>query len=56
MSVVSLCFLLPRFHLDPPLPSLDGYTFYSVSQEHIVEELDEEARRARAQASKTDAN
>ncbi|XP_035001315.1 cytochrome c oxidase assembly factor 3 homolog, mitochondrial [Hippoglossus stenolepis] len=33
-----------------------GYTFYSVSQEHIVEELDEETRRARAQGSKTDAN
>ncbi|AWP18040.1 putative cytochrome c oxidase assembly factor 3 -like mitochondrial [Scophthalmus maximus] len=24
-----------------------GYTFYSVSQEHIVDEMDEEAKRAR---------
>ncbi|KAM9837833.1 cytochrome c oxidase assembly factor 3 homolog, mitochondrial [Aulostomus maculatus] len=33
-----------------------GYTFYSVSQERIVDELDEEAKRARMQGSKTGAN
>ncbi|XP_040922692.1 cytochrome c oxidase assembly factor 3 homolog, mitochondrial [Toxotes jaculatrix] len=33
-----------------------GYTFYSVSQERIVDELDEEARRARLQGPKTGAN
>lgn len=33
-----------------------GYTFYSVSQERIMDELDEEAKRARLQAPKTGAN
>ncbi|KAM6897633.1 cytochrome c oxidase assembly factor 3 homolog, mitochondrial [Xenentodon cancila] len=33
-----------------------GYTFYSVSQERIMDEIDEEAKRARLQAPKTGAN
>lgn len=33
-----------------------GYTFYSVSQERIMDEMDEEARRARLQGPKTGAN
>ncbi|XP_075896688.1 cytochrome c oxidase assembly factor 3 homolog, mitochondrial isoform X2 [Nelusetta ayraudi] len=33
-----------------------GYTFYSVSQERIMDEMDEEARRARGQGSKTGTN
>lgn len=33
-----------------------GYTFYSVSQEKIMDELDEEAKRARLQEPKTGAN
>ncbi|XP_015217431.1 cytochrome c oxidase assembly factor 3 homolog, mitochondrial [Lepisosteus oculatus] len=33
-----------------------GYTFYSVSQEKILDELDEEARVARMRAPKTSAN
>ncbi|XP_008285752.1 cytochrome c oxidase assembly factor 3 homolog, mitochondrial [Stegastes partitus] len=33
-----------------------GYTFYSVSQERIMDELDEEAKRARLQGPKTGAN
>ncbi|CAK6956859.1 cytochrome c oxidase assembly factor 3 homolog%2C mitochondrial [Scomber scombrus] len=35
---------------------LDGYTFYSFSQERIMEELDEEAKRTRMQGPKTGAN
>lgn len=34
----------------------DGYTFYSVSQERIMDEMDEEAKRARMQGPKTGAN
>jgi len=34
-------------------PSSDGYTFYSVSQERIMDEIDEEAK---ARAPKTGAN
>merc|ERR1711915_114011 len=33
-----------------------GYTFYSVSQEKIMDEMDEEARRARSQGPNTGAN
>ncbi|XP_032357895.1 cytochrome c oxidase assembly factor 3 homolog, mitochondrial [Etheostoma spectabile] len=33
-----------------------GYTFYSVSQEKIMDEIDEEAKRARLQGPKTGAN
>ncbi|KAI1896542.1 hypothetical protein AGOR_G00095840 [Albula goreensis] len=33
-----------------------GYTFYSVSQEKIMDELDEEAKVARTRAPKTAAN
>ncbi|TMS22067.1 cytochrome c oxidase assembly factor 3 homolog, mitochondrial [Larimichthys crocea] len=33
-----------------------GYTFYSVSQERVIDELDEEAKRARLQGPKTGAN
>ncbi|XP_053197964.1 cytochrome c oxidase assembly factor 3 homolog, mitochondrial [Scomber japonicus] len=33
-----------------------GYTFYSFSQERIMEELDEEAKRARMEGPKTGAN
>ncbi|XP_059181093.1 cytochrome c oxidase assembly factor 3 homolog, mitochondrial [Centropristis striata] len=33
-----------------------GYTFYSVSQERVVDEMDEEVKRARLQAPKTGAN
>ncbi|KAJ8379031.1 hypothetical protein AAFF_G00232000 [Aldrovandia affinis] len=33
-----------------------GYTFYSVSQEKIMDELDEEAKVARTRATKTAAN
>ncbi|XP_031170627.1 cytochrome c oxidase assembly factor 3 homolog, mitochondrial [Sander lucioperca] len=33
-----------------------GYTFYSVSQERIMDEIDEEARRARLHGPKTGAN
>lgn len=34
----------------------DGYTFFSVSQERIMDEIDEEAKRARLQGPKTGAN
>ncbi|XP_047464081.1 cytochrome c oxidase assembly factor 3 homolog, mitochondrial [Mugil cephalus] len=33
-----------------------GYTFFSVSQERIMDEIDEEAKRARMQGPKTGAN
>ncbi|KAM8888834.1 cytochrome c oxidase assembly factor 3 homolog, mitochondrial [Synchiropus splendidus] len=33
-----------------------GYTFYSVSQERIMDEMDEEAKRARMQGPRTGAN
>ncbi|XP_030631181.1 cytochrome c oxidase assembly factor 3 homolog, mitochondrial [Chanos chanos] len=33
-----------------------GYTFYSVSQERIMDEIDEEAKNARIRGSKTGAN
>ncbi|XP_040032476.1 cytochrome c oxidase assembly factor 3 homolog, mitochondrial [Gasterosteus aculeatus] len=33
-----------------------GYTFYSVSQERIMDEMDAEAKRARGQGPKTGAN
>ncbi|XP_037610791.1 cytochrome c oxidase assembly factor 3 homolog, mitochondrial [Sebastes umbrosus] len=33
-----------------------GYTFYSVSQERIMDEMDEEAKRAKLQGPKTGAN
>uniref|UniRef100_A0A1A7WDN3 Cytochrome c oxidase assembly factor 3 n=1 Tax=Iconisemion striatum TaxID=60296 RepID=A0A1A7WDN3_9TELE len=33
-----------------------GYTFYSVSQERIMDEIDEEAKRSRLQGPKTGAN
>ncbi|KAJ7984877.1 hypothetical protein DPEC_G00359330 [Dallia pectoralis] len=33
-----------------------GYTFYSVSQEKIMDELDDQAKVARMRASKTGAN
>ncbi|KAJ0060077.1 hypothetical protein NL108_002881 [Boleophthalmus pectinirostris] len=33
-----------------------GYTFWSVSQERIMDEIDEEAKRARSQMPKTGAN
>ncbi|KAK9530095.1 cytochrome c oxidase assembly factor 3 homolog, mitochondrial [Anarhichas minor] len=33
-----------------------GYTFYAVSQERIMDEMDEEAKRARLQGPKTGAN
>ncbi|XP_065113638.2 cytochrome c oxidase assembly factor 3 homolog, mitochondrial [Paramisgurnus dabryanus] len=33
-----------------------GYTFYSVSQEKIMDEIDEEARTAKIHTSKTGAN
>lgn len=31
-------------------PSADGYTFYSVSQEQFLDELEQEAEAARARA------
>lgn len=40
----------------PPAHLPDGYTFYSVSQERIMDEMDEEAKRARMQGPKTGAN
>lgn len=44
-------------HWPWPLAHLpDGYTFYSVSQERIMDEMDEEAKRARLQGQKTGAN
>lgn len=44
-------------YLPWPLAALpDGYTFYSVSQERIMDEIDEEAKRARMQGPKTGAN
>uniref|UniRef100_A0A1A8IHT5 Cytochrome c oxidase assembly factor 3 n=1 Tax=Nothobranchius kuhntae TaxID=321403 RepID=A0A1A8IHT5_NOTKU len=33
-----------------------GYTFYSVSQERIMDEIDEEAKRSRLSGPKTGAN
>ncbi|XP_068610684.1 cytochrome c oxidase assembly factor 3 homolog, mitochondrial [Brachionichthys hirsutus] len=33
-----------------------GYTFYSVAQERLMDELDEEAKRARTQGPKSGAN
>ncbi|XP_051530992.1 cytochrome c oxidase assembly factor 3 homolog, mitochondrial [Myxocyprinus asiaticus] len=33
-----------------------GYTFYSVSQEKVMDEIDEEARAAKIRAPKTGAN
>ncbi|XP_029311834.1 cytochrome c oxidase assembly factor 3 homolog, mitochondrial [Cottoperca gobio] len=33
-----------------------GFTFYSVSQEKVMDEMDEEAKRARLQAPKNGAN
>ncbi|XP_008435519.1 cytochrome c oxidase assembly factor 3 homolog, mitochondrial [Poecilia reticulata] len=36
--------------------SIYGYTFYSVSQERIMDEIDEEAKRARLKGPKTGAN
>ncbi|XP_069016277.1 cytochrome c oxidase assembly factor 3 homolog, mitochondrial [Embiotoca jacksoni] len=33
-----------------------GYTFYSVSQERIMDEIDEEAKRVRMQTPKSGAN
>uniref|UniRef100_A0A1A8GY33 Cytochrome c oxidase assembly factor 3 n=1 Tax=Nothobranchius korthausae TaxID=1143690 RepID=A0A1A8GY33_9TELE len=33
-----------------------GYTFYSVSQERIMDEIDEEAKRSRLPGPKTGAN
>ncbi|XP_070707405.1 cytochrome c oxidase assembly factor 3 homolog, mitochondrial [Pempheris klunzingeri] len=33
-----------------------GYTFFSVSQERIMDEIDDEAKRARLQGPKTGAN
>ncbi|KAF7666203.1 hypothetical protein LDENG_00115870 [Lucifuga dentata] len=33
-----------------------GYTFYSVAQERIMDEIDEEAKHARMQGPKTGAN
>ncbi|KAK2884541.1 cytochrome c oxidase assembly factor 3 homolog, mitochondrial [Channa argus] len=33
-----------------------GYTFYSVSQERIMDEIDNEAKRTRMQGPKTGAN
>ncbi|XP_054898706.1 cytochrome c oxidase assembly factor 3 homolog, mitochondrial [Poeciliopsis prolifica] len=33
-----------------------GYTFYSVSQERIMDEIDEEAKRARLKGPRTGAN
>ncbi|CAG5958672.1 cytochrome c oxidase assembly factor 3 homolog, mitochondrial [Menidia menidia] len=33
-----------------------GYTFYSVSQERIMDEMDEEAKQARLQGPKSGAN
>ncbi|KAM9832668.1 cytochrome c oxidase assembly factor 3 homolog, mitochondrial [Neosynchiropus ocellatus] len=33
-----------------------GYTFYSVSQERIMDEMDEEAKRSRMQGPRTGAN
>ncbi len=37
-------------------PCTDGYTFFSVSQEKVMDEIDEEARAAKLRAPKTGAN
>lgn len=52
----NVCFWLPHICLDNLLLLLDGYTFFSVSQERIMDELDQEAKRARMQGPKTGAN
>lgn len=54
--LVTVFFLLSNIFLNHLPPQLDGYTFYSVSQERIMDEMDEEARRARLQGPKTGAN
>ncbi|CAM4688572.1 unnamed protein product [Lepidochelys olivacea] len=35
---------------------LDGYTFYKISQERFLDELEQEVEAARAQAAKTPVN
>lgn len=53
----SSCCYSSRKYLPWPLARLpDGYTFFSVSQERIMDEIDEEAKRARLQGPKTGAN
>lgn len=39
---------IPSDFLNPPFP--DGYTLYSVSQERFLDELEDEAKAARARA------
>lgn len=51
-----LIVIIANICLDHLLPLPDGYTFYSVSQERIMDEIDEEAKRARMQGPKTGAN
>lgn len=48
--------IITNMYLDLLLTLPDGYTFYSVSQERIMDEIDEEAKRARMQGPKTGAN
>lgn len=56
LDVSSCCFSSHKY-LPWPLTRLpDGYTFFSVSQERIMDEIDEEAKRARLQGPKTGAN
>ncbi|CAL8281990.1 unnamed protein product [Merluccius merluccius] len=47
--VVGICIL-------PGWSPQDGYTFYSVSQERIMDDLDQEAKLARMREPKTGAN
>lgn len=57
MSCVCDVRLLAVKYLPWPLaPPPDGYTFFSVSQERVMDELDEEAKHARLQGPKTGAN
>lgn len=48
--------LLTAFAFGAVVVGIYGYTFWSVSQENIMDELDEEAKRARTQTPKTGAN
>ncbi|XP_076007692.1 cytochrome c oxidase assembly factor 3 homolog, mitochondrial [Genypterus blacodes] len=48
--------VLTGFAIGAIVLGIYGYTFYSVSQERIMDEIDEEAKRARTQGQKTGAN
>lgn len=52
----SCCYSFCKYLPWPLATLLDGYTFYSVSQERIMDEMDEEAKRARMHGPKTGAN